>query len=608
MIELVNLSVSLDALLPDRNGRLARDLAKASGMPESVFRGCEISRKSVDARKRSNVHFVVSVVLDDAALGTWLGESSRPDSASDLPDSESNLPDGGRCASAVSSAQLVELIGKVVPKGVTVREHAPALPVCAPDCSRAMLGGGFKRPVVIGAGPAGLFCALYLARAGLRPLVIERGCKVEERQRKVEAFFDSGKLDTECNVQFGEGGAGTFSDGKLTTGTKSTHIKSVLCEFVDAGAPPEILVDAKPHIGTDVLSDVVRNIRLEVESLGGEFMFNSRLDDVETDKGEVSLIRVADLASGRLLDMKPGALVLAIGHSARDTYEMLFRRGFEFERKPFAVGVRVEHLQSDIDRAQYGRAAGHPALGAADYKLATHNADGRGVYTFCMCPGGTVVAAASEVDGVCVNGMSVHARDGENANSALLVEVRPDDLEGNDPLEGMRLQRSLERAAFDVALVDGSEGAYKAPAQTIGGFMASGLGADSDALAPSSKVRPTYPRGVSWVDLHDCLPRWMASAIAEALPALDGKLSGFADPDAVMTAVEARSSAPVRILRDRASLQSLSCAGVYPAGEGAGYAGGIMSSAVDGIRCAEKIVEQVQSAPLASSSASKCYY
>lgn len=571
-VELANIPVSLDAMLPENLSMLEAEISRACGFPlQAASEGAEpdtgefkLVRRSVDARKKSNVRFVVSVVAD--------------------------VPS----ADALSPA-----------KGVTVKPYAPAPPLDVADLSRARDADGFESPIVVGAGPAGLFCALYLAASGLAPLVVERGRPVEQRASDVEAFFAGGALDPDSNVQFGEGGAGTFSDGKLNTGTKSPHIAHVLQAFVEAGAPADLLVDAKPHIGTDLLPGVVRNIRKRIEREGGRFMFDTRLASVQEASGEGGAARAdglegvgasmsgapglpcitasfEDVRTGESFQLRTHALVLAIGHSARDTFQALRDAGLHMERKPFAVGVRIEHLQSDIDAAQYGRAAGHPALGPADYKLAVHNPDGRGVYTFCMCPGGTVVAAASEHGGVCVNGMSDGARSGTNANSALLASVEPSDLPGADVFEGVRLQQRMEAAAYDLGR-GASDADYRAPAQTVGDFLAGKSG------SASKKVAPSYPRGVTWADLGKCIPGFVADSIREALPALGRKLKGFDDPGAVLTGVEARSSSPVRMVRDRACMQSISMPGVYPAGEGAGYAGGITSAAVDGLRVAEAV-------------------
>ena len=458
----------------------------------------------------------------------------------------------------------------------------------------------------MGTGPAGLFAGLYLARAGLRPLVVERGGNVEERQRAVAAFNEGADLDLATNIQFGEGGAGTFSDGKLTTGTKSPLARHVLQWFVDAGAPDEILWQAKPHIGTDKLVEVVRAMRQQIEDAGGEVRFHAKLEEIVLDdSGRLAEIVVAGEK------MPAQALVLACGHSARDTFRMLQRAQLAMEPKAFSVGVRIEHRQADIDRAQYGKAAGHPALGAADYKMVAHLPSGRSVYTFCMCPGGEVVAAASEEYGVVVNGMSRFARDAENANAALLVGVTPDDFKSRDPLAGTVFQRRIEQAAFGEAHEMMGE-PWQAPAQTVGDFLADTVG------NPSKTVTPSYPRGVVWCDLREIFPEFVTDSIAEALPVLDRKLHGFADEGAVMTGVETRSSSPVRILRDDETLQAWRQAprkkvrardiarghgrqpepetphvpsGVFPAGEGPGYAGGIMSAAVDGLRVAQKIVE-----------------
>lgn len=577
-------------------------IASALGVAPEDVASFSLVKRSVDARKKSNVHF-------NATYAVHLAQGVAYD--------------------ALSPA-----------RGVNVRAYDPPAPLAIPDL-RSLASSSDGRIVVAGTGPAGLFCALLLAEAGLRPLVVERGAAVDERTVAIESFNAGGPLDAAANVQFGEGGAGTFSDGKLTTGTKSPHIRHVLEAFVQAGAPDEILWQAKPHIGTDKLPAVVKSIRERIISAGGEVRFLTRLVDIELAGGAVRSVVLEDSRTGAREAVKASRVIVACGHSARDIFELARDRGFALERKPFSMGVRIEHPQSLINRAQYGAAAKHTALGAADYKMAVRvpaRANGtradatsenatRGVYTFCMCPGGEVVAAASEEGGVVVNGMSRFARDGENSNSALLADVRPDDLPGNDVMEGVRLQREVEHAAFELARRNGGV-PYAAPAQTVGDFLVGATSSSGQAeggqpggtVAAASEarrrtvaseshsrlvVRPSYPRGVVWCDLRECLPEFICDALAQGLPLLDAKLHGFANPGAVLTGPETRSSSPIRMVRGKNFQARLAsdlpdsdeepATRVYPCGEGAGYAGGIMSAAVDGLRVAEAIAAEFSS-------------
>lgn len=563
MIEISNLNVALAKLdgTPETERNVVRGavLRRLHVAPGDIG-GVELRRRSVDARKKSAVHLTYTV---------------------------RTMLRGGEGA---ERALLAKLARRRDARGI--RSIIPSTPMLP---SR-VAGSVERRPVVVGAGCAGLFCALALASAGLEPLLVERGDDAARRTKAVERFNETGELDPESNIQFGAGGAGTFSDGKLNTGTKSPLHRLVLDTFVAAGAEPEIAWDAKPHIGSDVLPRVVDTLCRRITELGGEVRVRTRLVGIELEDGgavDSPAARPRRVRAVRLEHREPSGLlveehvatdqvVLACGHSARDVFSLLAHLGVTMERKTFAVGVRIEHLQADVDRAQYGPSAGHPALGAAPYKLVSHLENGRSAYSFCMCPGGFVVAAASEPGGVVTNGMSLSDRGGTNANSGLLANVTPADLPGDNPLAGVELQRSCERAAFELG-----GGAYVAPAQLVGDFL------KGQPSSGAGRVAPTYPRGVRWGSVEGCLPQTVAEALRAAIPQMAHHLHGFDDAEAVLTGVESRSSSPVRVTRGT-DLQSVSVGGVWPCGEGAGYAGGIMSAATDGLRVAQAVIDSVQ--------------
>ena len=528
MIRLTDLALPLDHP-PEA---LVAAIAARLGIAAERLERFSIARRGNDARKKSAIRLVYAVdvvVRDEAAvLAAHAGDPQvRP-----TPDTAYRLP------------------------------------------TRAPAGWSGQRPVVIGAGPCGLLAALVLAQMGFRPIIIERGKAVRERTKDTWGLWRRGVLEPESNAQFGEGGAGTFSDGKLYSRIKDPrHLgRKVLSEFVKAGAPPEILTEAHPHVGTFRLVTMVMSIRETIEALGGEYRFGTRVEDFAIGDGQ---LRGLHLSTGEFLAAEH--VIMAVGHSARDTFEKLHARGVTIEAKPFAIGVRIEHPQSLIDKARYGACAGHPVLGPAAYSLAHKASNGRAVYSFCMCPGGRVVAAASEEGGVVTNGMSQYSRAEFNANSGLVVDITPArDFPGH-PLAGVGLQRRLEAQAF---VAGGSD--YRAPGQKVGDFLAARASQDLGAVIPS------YQPGVKLGDLADCLPGFVINAIREALPVFGRQVPGYDHPDVVMTGVETRTSSPVRINRG-ADLQSINTRGLYPAGEGAGYAGGILSAAVDGIRVAEAL-------------------
>lgn len=434
-----------------------------------------------------------------------------------------------------------------------------------------------NRPLIVGFGPAGMFCGLVLAMCGQRPVIIERGRDVEKRAQDVSLFWTKGKFNPASNVQFGEGGAGTFSDGKLTTGIKDKRVEFILSQFVLAGAPEEIMYLSKPHIGTDNLRKVVKNIRERIISLGGEVRFEHKL--VEIEKGGNKIIGAKVENNGTTYEVETENIVLCVGHSARDTIEMLYNSGVKMSAKAFSMGVRIEHPQSMINKSQYGKFCKNRNLGAADYKLAVHLKNGRGVYTFCMCPGGSVVAAASEENMVVTNGMSEFARSNENANCALLVSVTPEDFKGESAISGIEFQRKVEKKAFELGGKN-----YRAPVQLLGDFLKNKISKEL------GRVTPSYLPGYKFADLSKCFPSYVTESLKQGILEMDNKIKGFAMEDAILTGAETRSSSPVKIDR-KENLESVNVQGLYPCAEGSGYAGGIISAAVDGMKCAEAMLK-----------------
>jgi len=524
---------------------LQEKIAEFLGLDFEEVKNFKITKRAIDSRKkRQMIYFVYSITIE-------LENESKVLKSDTVKKNTKH--------------HRIEIKEPYVYEGIL------RLPTVAPSNTAGRQDD--KRPIVIGTGPAGMFSALLLAKAGLKPLVIERGGDVDSRIRDVETFMETGKLNTESNIQFGEGGAGTFSDGKLNTLITNPRIKYIFDEFVKAGAPDTILWDAKPHIGTDKIRGLAKNIRKQIIKLGGEVRFDTLLTDIKIkNKKLVGIVLNNDE------EIETDTLVLAIGYSARDTYEMLFNRKIDIEQKPFSIGVRIEHKAEMINKAQYDKFYNNEKLGSAKYKLVSHSDDNRSVYTFCMCPGGYVMPSTTEEGYVVTNGMSEYAQDGENSNSALLVNVSGRDFESNHPLAGIEFQRKWEKKAFEL----GGNNFY-APVQLVGDFL------NNIKYTKIKSVKPTYKPGVTFTSLDDCLPDFVAESLREALPKLDNKINGFANPGAILTAIETRSSSPLRITRDKETKQS-NITGIFPAGEGAGYAGGIVSSAVDGLMIGEAIL------------------
>lgn len=520
MIRLSNIRISAD-----KNPDINMLKSKAEKILKTKIKDIKIAKKSIDARKKNNVCYLFSVDVRVDNEKKYIGHKNI-----------SQTP-----------------------------EYNYVIPKCEFE----------KSPVIIGFGPAGMFAGLVLAYSGAKPVILERGYCVEKRQEAINKFHGTGKLDTKSNVQFGEGGAGTFSDGKLTTGISDERCRYVLEKLVEFGAPSEILYLSKPHIGTDILVKVVKNIRNEIIKYGGKILFEHKMCEIETENNNIKSVIAQH--NNEKIKFETDNCILAIGHSSRDTFEYIKSQNIKMSQKPFAMGVRIEHKQDMINKSQYGDFAKY--LPPADYKLVSHLENGRSAYTFCMCPGGVVVAAASEENTVVTNGMSYYKRDKENANSALLIGIQPEDFGSDDVLAGMYMQRNLEKKAF----IEGGSN-YNAPVQTAGDLIKG---------VPTSKlgnIKPSYKPNVTPSDFRNIFPEFMYESFRLALVDMDKKIKGFADENAVLTAVESRSSSPVRIQRDKDSLCSLSINGLYPCGEGCGYAGGIMSAAVDGIKCAEKII------------------
>lgn len=518
MLKITNIKIYEDL----SNTELLEKIINKYKIKKSDIINWHVIKKSIDARKKDDIHYNYSIELEVKA--------------------ENSYPKIDKCK----------------------KINAPTLKLQDSNFNK-------KSPIIIGAGPAGLFAALTFVENGISPIIIEQGKKVEERQKDVDNFIKNRILNVNSNIQFGEGGAGTFSDGKLTTGINSSFCKTVLNQFVRFGAPEQILYLQKPHIGTDILIKVIKNMRNYIIQNGGIFYFNTQLIDFNIQNSHVSSIIVKDVISNDIRELPCCQVILAIGHSSRKTFKLIYEKGLLVEPKNFSVGVRIEHLQSMINNSQYGSST-NLHLPPAEYKLAYHSSSGRSCYTFCMCPGGTVMASSSEENTIVTNGMSKFARDGINSNSALLVNVTPSDFSSNSPISGIDFQKDLEEKAFKLG---GNN--YNAPIQKVSDFI-------KDTISEKiGTVSPTYLPGTKFANLNTILPKFVTDTLKEGLLYFDSKIKGFANPDAILTGLETRSSSPIKILRNE-NLES-NVLGIYPCGEGAGYAGGIMSAAVDGIKC-----------------------